>query len=71
VGQAFSDAGVTTRTAPSVAAALEEALAEATARDLICVTGSLYVVGEARGWLLGIMPDILEGAAPSAGDRLG
>lgn len=59
VAQAFSDAGATVRTAPSVAAALEEALAEAATGDLICVTGSLYVVAEARSWLLGIMPDML------------
>jgi dihydrofolate synthase/folylpolyglutamate synthase len=69
VAQAFSDAGVTVRTAPSVAAALEEALGEAASGDLICVTGSLYVVAEARAWLLGIMPDVVEGSAASGGDR--
>jgi dihydrofolate synthase/folylpolyglutamate synthase len=69
VAQAFSEAGVTVRTATSVAAALEEALGEAGVGDLICVTGSLYVVAEARGWLLGIMPDMLEGVVPKTGER--
>jgi dihydrofolate synthase/folylpolyglutamate synthase len=39
-------------TEPSVPEALEAAFAEAGPKDLICVTGSHYVVGDARGHLL-------------------
>jgi dihydrofolate synthase / folylpolyglutamate synthase len=67
VAQAFTDAGAVARIAPSVSAAVDEALAEADPADLICVTGSLYVVAEARGWILGILPDGIEPAeTPSA-----
>jgi dihydrofolate synthase/folylpolyglutamate synthase len=71
VAQAFADAGASVRTAPSVVTALEDALGEAGDADLICVTGSLYVVAEARGWLLGILPDELTAVASSAaqGDK--
>jgi dihydrofolate synthase/folylpolyglutamate synthase len=61
VAQAFTDAGAGARVAPTVAAAVDEALDEAGPADLVCVTGSLYVVAEARAWLLGIMPDGSEG----------
>jgi folylpolyglutamate synthase/dihydropteroate synthase len=73
VAQAFADAGASTRTAPSVVTSLEEALDEAEDADLICVTGSLYVVSEARAWLLGILPDELSVTAPAAtqGERPG
>ena len=37
----------------SVPAALETALSHATPKDLVCITGSLYVVAEAREHLLG------------------
>lgn len=57
VAQAFTDAGLGARLVPTVPAAVDDALAEADPMDLICVTGSLYVVAEARAWLLGIMPD--------------
>lgn len=71
VAQAFTDAGAMARIAPSVSAAVDDALAEADPADLICVTGSLYVVAEARGWILGIMPDTIAPAeTPSAtGDK--
>jgi dihydrofolate synthase/folylpolyglutamate synthase len=38
---------------PTVADALDAALGHATAEDLICITGSLYVVAEARECILG------------------
>lgn len=68
VAQAFAEAGASVRTAPTVSAAVDEALDEAAEADLICVTGSLYVVAEARAWLLGIMPDSMadDGAAHTA-----
>ncbi len=50
-------AGVRAEAAPTVAEALDRALAQAGPRDLVCVTGSLTVVGEARrrlrelGWV--------------------
>ena len=66
VAQAFTDHDVPVRTAPNVSAAVDDALAEAGPGDLVCVTGSLYVVAEARAWLLGILPD---GVEPVAGGR--
>ena len=57
VGAAFAERGFPVRTAPDVARALDEALAEATGADLVLITGSLYLVAEARAWLLGILPD--------------
>lgn len=57
VADAFNEAGALARTAPTVAAAVDEALATVGDADLVCVTGSLYVVAEARAWLLGILPD--------------
>ncbi|MGH2586093.1 MAG: bifunctional folylpolyglutamate synthase/dihydrofolate synthase [Dehalococcoidia bacterium] len=66
VAEAFVEAGAMVRTAPAVSAAVEEALAEAEPGDLVCVTGSLYVVAEARAWLLGILPDGIETTEPSS-----
>jgi dihydrofolate synthase / folylpolyglutamate synthase len=57
VARAFTEQGMPVRTAPDVAAAVDDALAEVGPNDLICVTGSLYVVAEARAWVLGIVPD--------------
>jgi dihydrofolate synthase/folylpolyglutamate synthase len=45
--------GVEARVAASVPEALDAALAEAAADDLVLVTGSLYVVGAARAALAG------------------
>jgi dihydrofolate synthase/folylpolyglutamate synthase len=44
--------GFETRTAPSVAAATEAAIDTASPGDLVCVTGSNYVVGEVRARLV-------------------
>jgi dihydrofolate synthase/folylpolyglutamate synthase len=60
VADAFGAEGMLVRTAPGVAQAVDEALAAAEHDDLICVTGSLYVVAEARGWVLGIVPSPAE-----------
>ena len=45
-------------TAPDVATAVGQAIQQAGGRDLILVTGSLFVVAEAREHLLGIEPEI-------------
>jgi dihydrofolate synthase/folylpolyglutamate synthase len=37
-------------TAPDVATAITQALAHAASQDVICVTGSLYIVGDALRW---------------------
>lgn len=67
VADAFAAAGATVRIAPSVAVAVDDALAEASGADLICITGSLFVVAEARAWLLGILPDgALDAVPPTA-----
>jgi len=42
---------------PDTHGALAAALAEATAEDLICIAGSLYLVGEARRLLIGELVD--------------
>jgi dihydrofolate synthase/folylpolyglutamate synthase len=42
----FSKWGITPEVAENVASAVALALARATPRDLICATGSLFVVGE-------------------------
>jgi dihydrofolate synthase/folylpolyglutamate synthase len=60
VADAFRREGVPARIAPSVAWAVDDALAEAGPADLVCVTGSLYVVAEARAWVLGIVPSPAE-----------
>ncbi len=60
VAAAFEEAGIPARQAPTVAQAVDDALLEAGADDLICVTGSLYVVAEARAWVLGVVPDPVE-----------
>jgi dihydrofolate synthase/folylpolyglutamate synthase len=60
VAAAFRAEGMPARTSPSVAQAVDDALAEAGPADLVCVTGSLYVVAEARGWVLGIVPSPAE-----------
>lgn len=44
------------RLIPEVTAALAQVLKEARPPDLICVTGSFYLVGEARDWLLEFAP---------------
>jgi folylpolyglutamate synthase/dihydropteroate synthase len=44
-------AGVAARAVGSVEEAVDLALAEAGAGELVLVTGSLYVVGAARSWL--------------------
>ena len=62
VAQAFTDLGASVRVAHTVNAAVDDALAEAGTADLVCVTGSLYVVAEARAWLLGILPDGMDAA---------
>jgi len=46
----------------SVREAIDSALKSASANDVICITGSLYTVGEAREHLLGIKGDGLESA---------
>lgn len=60
VADAFRAEGMLVRTAPTVAQAVDDALSGAGAGDLVCVTGSLYVVAEARAWVLGIVPSPAE-----------
>ncbi|HLK44501.1 MAG TPA: Mur ligase family protein [Acidimicrobiales bacterium] len=48
--------GLATRVAPTVSDALDAAMRDADAEDLVVVTGSFYVVGEARAHLLGLGP---------------
>ncbi|MCA1691195.1 MAG: bifunctional folylpolyglutamate synthase/dihydrofolate synthase, partial [Actinobacteria bacterium] len=59
VARAAQALGTTSRAVGSVSQAVEAALEEATSEDLVVVTGSLYVVGAARGWLrsVGALPD--------------
>lgn len=50
--------GVKAETADGVASAVERALALAGPRDLVCATGSLFVVAEAREYVMGIPPEV-------------
>jgi dihydrofolate synthase/folylpolyglutamate synthase len=56
ISQAALRLGVATRVLASVDDALDAALADADADDLVVVTGSFYVVGAARAHLLGLGP---------------
>lgn len=51
VTRAFSEAGATAEERATVAEAVKAALTEAGAGDLVCITGSLFVVAEAREYL--------------------
>ena len=53
----FRQAGMSVETAPSVEAALAVARAQTGLGDLICVTGSLFVVAEAIECLTGVQPE--------------
>jgi dihydrofolate synthase/folylpolyglutamate synthase len=50
--EAATETGLQAQLTSSVEAAVASALAEAEDHDLVCVTGSHYVVGEARSFLL-------------------
>lgn len=53
VARAATDRGVPAVVVESVARAVERAIDESSADDLVLITGSLYVVGAARGALVG------------------
>jgi dihydrofolate synthase/folylpolyglutamate synthase len=57
VAAAFSNRGIPTTVTETVPQAVESALAQAEPDDLICVLGSLFVVAEARAYILGIEGD--------------
>jgi dihydrofolate synthase/folylpolyglutamate synthase len=59
--EALQPYGVSSRSSPRVPDALELARSLATPRDLICVTGSLYTVGEVKAYLEGRVPSLLKG----------
>ncbi|MBI4236699.1 MAG: bifunctional folylpolyglutamate synthase/dihydrofolate synthase, partial [Chloroflexi bacterium] len=61
VADALWESGVRVRPEPSVAAGVEKAMAEAGARGIVLVTGSLFVVAEAREHILGITPELYPG----------
>ena len=48
LAQAVADAGMEARVEPEPAAAVRRAMEDAGSDDLVCVTGSLYLVGEVR-----------------------
>jgi dihydrofolate synthase/folylpolyglutamate synthase len=58
VAAAYAAAGAATESAPSVAAALERALAVAAPEDLVCVVGSLFVAAEAREHVLQLVAEV-------------
>ena len=55
-GAVFQPLDLPVRVAPSVAAGVDAALAEAGPSDLVLVAGSLFVVAEARAAVLGLLP---------------
>ncbi|MFC1935522.1 bifunctional folylpolyglutamate synthase/dihydrofolate synthase [Chloroflexota bacterium] len=66
LAKGFREAGVEAREVEGVGAALRYALSQAGAGDLVVVTGSLFVVAEARESLLGIPPEMYLGLQPRA-----
>lgn len=58
VADALWEASVPVRPIPEVSAAVDWALKEAQPEDMVLVTGSLFVVAEAREHLLGIAPEL-------------
>lgn len=58
--------GATVETEPDVASAVARAVALASPRDLVCATGSLYLVAEALQWFAA-QPDTPPGAIEIAG----
>ncbi|MBI3970772.1 MAG: bifunctional folylpolyglutamate synthase/dihydrofolate synthase [Chloroflexi bacterium] len=64
VAQALAAAGFQATPAASTRAAIEEALASAAERDLVCVTGSLFVAAEAREALGAVGPEEVDPPVP-------
>ncbi|MDA1096732.1 MAG: hypothetical protein O3B84_05695, partial [Chloroflexi bacterium] len=60
LADALWEAGVPVRPEPTVARALDRALQELTPGGMVLVTGSLFVVAEAREHMLGIIPEQIE-----------
>jgi len=58
VASAYAAAGAATESAPTVAEALERALAVAAPEDLVCVLGSLFVAAEAREHILRLVAQV-------------
>ena len=58
LAQGFAGYGAASRTAASVADAIDDAAASASEEDVILVTGSLFVAAEAREHALGIEPEL-------------
>jgi dihydrofolate synthase/folylpolyglutamate synthase len=54
VAASFAEKGVAVSVSPTVAEAVDAALAGAEADDVVCVAGSLFVAAEARAHVLGI-----------------
>ncbi|MFH1140270.1 MAG: folylpolyglutamate synthase/dihydrofolate synthase family protein [Chloroflexota bacterium] len=62
----FRAAGVEAVPVEGVKAALDYALSQATARDLVVATGSLFVAAEAREAMLGVPPELYPSLQPQA-----
>jgi dihydrofolate synthase/folylpolyglutamate synthase len=67
IAAVFSRRGIVASCEEGVADAVDAALGQASADEVICVLGSLYVVAEAREHLLGIAPDVVTPAQPQVG----
>ncbi|MBI2304835.1 MAG: bifunctional folylpolyglutamate synthase/dihydrofolate synthase [Chloroflexi bacterium] len=65
LAQEFARHGVTATVGADVPAALAQALFDAAPQGVICVTGSLFVVAEAREVMLGLSPEELPAPAGS------
>ncbi len=55
----FSKWGIAPQVVEDVASAVEQALANSTKRDLICATGSLFIVAELMEYVEGLQPELL------------
>lgn len=58
IADALWESGIKVRPESTVAAAVDKAMAEAGSNGIVLVTGSLFVVAEAREHLLGIPPEL-------------
>ena len=63
---AFREAGVEAREVDGVDTAIQYALSQAKAGDLVVATGSLFVAAEARESVLGIPPELYSSLQPGA-----
>ena len=66
LAEGFNALGVKAQAVEDVGAALKYALSQARAKDMVVVTGSLFIAAEARESVLGIQPELYPSLQPGA-----